>query len=325
MRKQRVALFVAGLLAIGTTNALAQLQTPTVVELVRGRISTPISVETTGPSDLVMLKVKHDPAGGGNTWHSHPLHFVAVKTGSITVHTGDASGCSSKTYTAGQGFWEAAGTAHVHEGTPDAEVYVTYAGIPPGAALSKDETAPTGANCPNKLATGIARTELARGTIQTPLKITTSGESDMLVQQVTIPPGQALRDWFSSPAGIFAAQKSGQLTIFRGNSTTCTSETRNPGDATYVAANEPIFVRNDGTTPSVVLSTRLGLAVGAAPRVDAPNPGGTNCPSLAAAPTSSPNPASQLPRTGDSGAQLLMLSLGLTALGTVLRRVTKRR
>jgi hypothetical protein len=91
----------------------------------------------------------------------------------------------------------------------------------------------------------------------------------------------------------------------------------------FVPANEPIFVRNDGTTPSEVISTRLGLAVGTAPRVDVPNPGGANCPSLAAS-TTTPAPASQLPRTGEPAGQLLMLSLALTALGTVVRRVTAR-
>jgi uncharacterized RmlC-like cupin family protein len=159
--------------------------------------------------------------------------------------------------------------------------------------------------------------------MQVPLKVTTTGESDMLMQTVTVPPGTALRDWFSSPAGILAIQKSGSLTIFRGNSTACTSVTRSAGEATFVPANEPIFVRNDGTVPSEVISVRLGLPVGAAPRVDAQNPGGANCPSLAA--TTTPSPSSQLPRTGDSGAQLLMLSLGLTAVGTVLRGLTRRR
>jgi quercetin dioxygenase-like cupin family protein len=324
MRKHRVPSLVAGLFAIGTTTAAAQVPAPSVTELVRGTMAGPITIETTGPSDVVMLKVTHDPAGSG-TWHSHPLHFVSVKTGSITIHTGNASGCTSKTYTAGQGFWEPSGAAHIHEGSPDAEVLVTYAGVAPGAALSKDETAPTGPNCPSKLNTGIARTELARGTIQVPIKVTASGDSDMYMSSVTIPPGQVLRDWFSSPAGLFAVQKAGALTIFRGNATTCTSVTRNAGEAIFVPANEPIFVRNDGTTPSEVISTRIGLAVGAAPRVDVANPGGANCPSVAAASTGTPSPSSQLPRTGDPAAELLTLGLGLTAVGTVLRRFSRRR
>lgn len=325
MRKQRVAILVAGLVTIGTTAAVAQTQTPTITELVRGKITAPINIETTGPSDLAMLKAVHDPAGTGNTWHSHPLHFVAVKSGTFTVHTATASGCTSETYTAGQAFFDLPGTPHAHESSPDAEILVTYPGIPVGAVLSKDETAPTGPNCPTKLNTGIVRTELGRGTMQVPVKVTASGESDMLMQSITVPPGTALRDWFTSPAGIFAVQKSGQLTIFRGNATACTSVTRNPGDATFVPANEPIFVRNDGTTPSEVISTRLGLPVGAAARVDAKNPGGANCPSLAAASTTTPSPASNLPRTGDWAGALLMLSFGLTGAGTVLRALGRRR
>ena len=323
MRKHRVVILVTGLLALGTATAAAQTSAPTIADLGRGTISGPISVETTGPSELVMLKVVHDPAGTGNTWHSHPLHFVTVTKGSITVHTGNASGCTSKTYTAGQAFTEASGTAHVHETSPDGEVVVAYLGNPVGATLSKDETAPTGPNCPTKLATGIARTELARATIQDPFKVTTTGDSDMMVQSVTVPPGAALRDWFSSPAAIFAAQKSGSLTIFRGNATSCSSVVRSAGQGSFVPANEPIFVRNDGSTPSEVFSTRLGVPVGAAARVDATNPGGANCPSLAAA--AAPSPASNLPRTGESGEALVMLGLGFAAMGTVIRAVTRRR
>jgi quercetin dioxygenase-like cupin family protein len=323
MRKHRVVILAVGLLGIGTATAAAQTQAPTITELGRGTISGPISVETTGPSELVMLKVAHDPAGTGNTWHSHPLHFVTVTKGSVTIHTGNASGCTSKTYTAGQAFTESAGTVHVHETSPDGEGVVAYLGNPVGAVLAKDEPAPTGPNCPTKLATGLTRTELARATIQDPFKVTTSGDSDMMIQSVTVPAGTALRDWFSSPAGIFAAQKAGSLTIFRGTATSCTSVTRSPGQGTFVPANEPIFVRNDGSTPSEVISVRLGVPVGAAPRVDATNPGGANCPSLAAA--AAPSPASQLPRTGDSGEALVMLGLGFAAMGTVIRAITRRR
>lgn len=323
MRKHRVVILAVGLLGIGTATAAAQTQAPTITELGRGTISGPISVETTGPSELVMLKVAHDPAGTGNTWHSHPLHFVSVTKGSVTIHTASASGCTSKTYTAGQSFTEPAGTVHVHETSPDGEGLVAYLGNPVGAVLSKDEPAPTGLNCPPKLATGLTRTELARATIQDPFKLTTSGDSDMMIQSVTIPAGAALRDWFSSPAGIFAAQKSGSLTIFRGNATSCTSVTRSAGHGSFVPANEPIFVRNDGSTPSEVISVRLGGAVGAAPRVDATNPGGANCPSLVAA--AAPSPGSQLPRTGESGEALAMLGLGLAAMGTVIRAITRRR
>ena len=323
MRKHRVVILAIGLLVIGTPAATSQVQAPTVTDLGRGTITGPISVETTGPSDVVMLKVVHDPAGTGNTWHSHPLHFVTVKKGSITIHTGNASGCTSKTYTAGQSFTEPAGTVHIHETSPDGEGLVAYVGIPVGAPLVKDEPAPTGPNCPTKLATGIARTELARGTIQDPVKATASGDSDMLMQSVTIPAGTVLRDWFSTQAAIFAAVKSGSLTTFRGNATSCTSTTRGAGQGAFIPANEPIFVRNDGSTPVEVFSTRLGLPVGAPARVDATNPGGANCPSLAAA--AAPSPASQLPRTGESGEALIMLGLGFAALGTVIRGIVWRR
>lgn len=323
MRKHRVVILVAGLFFVGTATAAAQTAAPTITELGRGTIAGPISVETTGPSELVMLKIAHDPAGTGNTWHSHPLHFVTVTKGTVTIHTGNASGCTSKTYSAGQSFTEAAGTVHVHETSPDGEGVVAYLGNPVGAVLAKDEPAPAGPNCPTKLATGLARTELARATIQEPFKVTTSGNSDMLLGSVTIPAGGALRDWFSSPAPIFAAVKSGALTTFRGNATSCTSQTRTVGQGAYIPADEPIFTRNDGSTPVEVISTRLALAVGAAPRADAKSPGGANCPSFAAA--GAPSPASQLPRTGESGEALVMLGLGFSAIGTVIRGITRRR
>jgi len=56
---------------------------------------------------------------------------------------------------------------------------------------------------------------------------------------------------------------------------------------------------------------------------NAPNPGGANCPDISAAAT--PAPATNLPRTGGPAGALLLLGLGMTGVGTVLRGVTRRR
>lgn len=323
MKKHYIALLVVGLLTIGASNAVAQTPSPTVVDLAKGKITGPFSFEAKDTSDVVMNKVVFDAAGAGNTWHSHPAHTVIVKTGSVTVSTGDANGCTSKTYTAGQAYFEPA-QAHVHEGSQDLELLVTYVGVPVGAAVTKDEAAPTGPNCPAKLAAGLARTELSRSTIQGASQAAATGDSDALMQLVTVPPKSNFRDsWYSGPAALFVSVKSGSLTYFRGDATSCTSQTHTVGQGMFVPANQVIFVRNDGSVPAEVYATRLALPVGAAPRVDAPKPGGANCPDAAAA--IAPLATTSLPRTGGSAGALLMLGLGLTGVGTVARTFRRRR
>lgn len=125
--------------------------------------------------ELVTHRVRFEP-GSTNGWHSHPGGvFVAVVSGAFTLHTGDDDGCTARTYVAGQGFFEHANVVHLgrNEGPQAFEGYVTYVGIPPGAAVFKTENNPGGADCPSLTAstTGIARTELARATFSEPLPI----------------------------------------------------------------------------------------------------------------------------------------------------------
>jgi len=323
MKRQRLGILIVGLLTIGTASAFAQASAPAITDLARGKITGPINIDVKdASSDVVMNRVVYDAAGVGGTWHSHPLHYVTVKAGSMTIYRPGADGaCTSKTYTAGQSYEEPAGT-HIHEGSPDVELLVLYVGVPVGGAVAKDEAAPTGQNCPAKLNGGLKRTELARGTVQGAYQASATGDSEMLMQLVTIPPGASLRGWYSSPAALFAAQKAGSITVYTGDATSCTAKTSTAGQGRFVAANQAIFVRNEGSVPSEVYATRLALPVGAAPRVDAKNPGGANCPDVAAAAT--PSPATDLPRTGGPEA-LMMLGLGLTAAGTVVAGLSRRR
>lgn len=324
MRKACIGTAVVGLLALGASSAIAQTAGPTVVDLGKGKVATgPFTFEAKDTSDVVMHKVVFDAAGTGNTWHSHPPLAVIVKAGSITIHTGDASGCTSKTYSAGQVHIDPGGVTHIHEGSQDAELAVTYLGVPVGAPVAKDVAAPTGPNCPAKLNTGLARTELSRSTIEGATKAAATGDSEMLMQQVTVPAKTNFRDsWYSSPAALFASVKSGSLTIFRASAASCTSQTYTAGQGAFVAANDVIFVRNDGSAPGEVYATRLGLPVGAAPRVDAPKPAGANCPDATAA--GQPALAS-LPRTGGTAATLAMLGLWLAGAGTIAQALGRRR
>jgi quercetin dioxygenase-like cupin family protein len=317
-------MIVVGLLTIGVTSAGAQTASPTVVDLGKGKVSGPFSFEAKDTSDVVMHKVVHDAAGTGNTWHSHPPLAVIVKTGSITIHTGDAGGCTSKTYTAGQVHIDPGGVTHIHEASQDVELAVTYLGVPVGAAVAKDAAAPTGPNCPTKLTTGLARTELSRSTIQGASQAAATGDSEMLMQFVTVPAKTNFRDsWYSSPAALFASMKSGSLTVFTGNATSCTSQTYTAGQGLFVPKDQVIYVRNDSSAPAEVYATRLALPVGAAPRVDAPKPGGANCPDVAAA--GAPTSPTQLPRTGGPAGALVMLGLGLAGVGTVARAFGRSR
>lgn len=325
MTKHRVVILVCALLTVGASSAIAQTANPTVEDLGKGKVTGPFSYESKDTSDVVMHRVVYDAAAGtGNTWHSHPPLAVIVKKGSITVHTGDANGCTSKTYTAGQALIDGGGVTHVHEGSQDVELSVTYVGVPAGAAVAKDVPAPTGPNCPSKLATGLARTELSRSTIQGASRAAATGDSEMLMQFVTVPAKTNFRDsWYSSPAALFASMKSGSLTVFRSGATGCTSQTYNAGQGLFVPANEVIFVRNDGSTSAEVYATRLALPVGAAPRVDAPAPTGANCASVAGAVAAAPG--GQLPRTGGAAGVLVMLGLWLAAAGTGARAFGRRR
>jgi uncharacterized RmlC-like cupin family protein len=321
---KKFAIVVAVMLVIGTTAAVAQSQSPTITDLGRGKITGPMSFEAAATSDMVVDRYVYDAAGGGHTWHSHPAAAGIVTKGSVTFWTGNAGGCTSKTYTAGQAFYDPPNVPHVAEASQDLELVVTFLGVAVGAAVSKPESGPTGPNCPAQVKPGVKRTELSRSTIQGASKAAATGDSEVLTQVVTVPAKTNFRDsWYSSPAALFASMKSGSLTVFRASAGNCTSQTYTAGQGIFVPANEPIFVRNDGSTPAEVYPTRLALPAGAAPRVDAANPTGSNCPAVAGAVAAAPG--GQLPRTGASASALVMLALALAGSGTVLRGLAGRR
>lgn len=146
---------------------------PTVTNIVRAKISGPIDVPATATSDVAMQTVVIEP-GGSVGWHSHASPtFVAVKSGTITLYRGSAAGCTAQSFTAGQGYVEPIGEAHVgrNEGTTPVELYATYLAVPVGGELRVDQQVPGGANCPDTTAPQAA-TQLPRTGLPVALLVT---------------------------------------------------------------------------------------------------------------------------------------------------------
>ncbi len=100
--------------------------------------------------DTVMQQIVLGPRGHTG-WHSHPGPAIAlIKAGALTLYSGDDPTCSGRTYSAGQAFVDS-GQGHVHiarnlSTTDNAEVWVTYLDVPPGASARTDRPSP--GNCP---------------------------------------------------------------------------------------------------------------------------------------------------------------------------------
>jgi quercetin dioxygenase-like cupin family protein len=99
--------------------------------------------------DTVMQQIVIAP-GGHTGWHSHPGPAIAlIKSGALTLYSGDDATCSGRTYSAGQAFVDH-GQGHVHMGrnqstTENTEVWVKYLDVPPGASVRTDQPDP--GNC----------------------------------------------------------------------------------------------------------------------------------------------------------------------------------
>lgn len=96
----------------------------------------------------VMQSIVIEP-GGHTGWHSHPGPVVVlVKSGALTLYTGDDPACTGQTYAAGQAFIDR-GQGHVHLarnlGAVNTELWVTYFDVPAGAAFRIDAADP--GNC----------------------------------------------------------------------------------------------------------------------------------------------------------------------------------
>jgi quercetin dioxygenase-like cupin family protein len=103
-----------------------------------------IKVKIKGPVDVAVVHVTFQP-GGTLGWHSHlGATFVMVTSGTVTRVNAD--GCTSESFSAGQGFFEEPNAVHMalDKSSEPAETYVTFI-VPVGAPLRIDQPAPP--NC----------------------------------------------------------------------------------------------------------------------------------------------------------------------------------
>jgi quercetin dioxygenase-like cupin family protein len=131
---------------------------------------------------------------------------------------------------------------------------------------------------------GVTSTTLGQGSLG-PIKvkvetgdweteIETKGLSQLAVTENRVAPGGHF-GWHSHPGPSLVIVKSGTSTFYRGDDPDCTPQVHPAGTA-YVDPGGVVHIaRNEGTEELVLIVTRL-IPIGAAPRIDQPNPG--NCP-----------------------------------------------
>lgn len=109
-----------------------------------------VVIQVENARETVMQQIVFGP-GGHSGWHSHPGPAVAlVKSGELTLYSGDDPTCTGRTYSANQAFVDT-GQGHVHmarnlSDTQNLEVWVTYFDVPPGQSPRLDVQNP--GNCP---------------------------------------------------------------------------------------------------------------------------------------------------------------------------------
>jgi hypothetical protein len=91
-------------------------------------------IQVRDAGDTVMQQIVFAP-GGHTGWHSHPGPAIAlIKSGELTLYSGDDPACAGRTFRAGQAFVDS-GQGHVHMGRNQTnqvtEVWVTYLDVMP--------------------------------------------------------------------------------------------------------------------------------------------------------------------------------------------------
>jgi quercetin dioxygenase-like cupin family protein len=143
--KHPVGLVAMAWAVVGLAGVTAAVATPPSGiqrnDLATGKVSEPIDIQRSEPSDFHIQVVTIDP-GGNSGWHSHPgPEYSIVKAGEVVLERAPA--CKPITITAGQGFFTPGGVIHRahNDGQTAAEIYVTYT-VPAGTtklALDADE------------------------------------------------------------------------------------------------------------------------------------------------------------------------------------------
>lgn len=130
---------------------------------------------------------------------------------------------------------------------------------------------------------GVTNTGLGAGTLEEvdvkvktgewELELKTEGPSELGVSELKIVPG-GHSGWHSHPGPSLVIVKSGTLTFYRGDDSTCTGRLQPAGSAFVDPGGVVHIARNEGSVDLVLLTTRL-IPSGAAARIDEPDPG--NC------------------------------------------------
>jgi quercetin dioxygenase-like cupin family protein len=105
-------------------------------------------------------------------------------------------------------------------------------------------------------------------------RISTKGKTDVHVLENRIAPGGSF-GWHSHPGPSLVSVKTGALTLYRGDDSSCTPEVIPAGSGFVDDGGDVHLVRNEGDVETVVYVTSL-TPRGAARRIDEPSPG--NCP-----------------------------------------------
>ena len=96
---------------------------------------------------------------------------------------------------------------------------------------------------------------------------------DTVMQQIVIAPGGST-GWHSHPGPAVALVKSGELTLFSSEDSTCTGHTFTAGQGFVDSGQGHVHnARNLGTTPAEVWVTYFDVPPGESVRIDAPDPG----------------------------------------------------
>ncbi|AKK26334.1 cupin domain-containing protein [Mycobacterium sp. EPa45] len=112
-----------------------------------------------------------------------------------------------------------------------------------------------------------ARTDIAKGTTETPISITTDGPTTLVVQSLVMQPG-AGSGWHSHPGTELSVINSGSVSLQ--TATACAPVTYGAGQAVFIAAGVPHRVVNDSGTEAQIVLTYT-LPADAPVRADAPD------------------------------------------------------
>jgi len=140
-RVKFVALSWAVVSLAGVTAAIATPPSGTINrnELAVGKVTDPIDIQRSEPTDFHIDDLTIDP-GANSGWHTHPgPEYSVVKAGEVILVRAPA--CDPITLKAGQGFFTPGGTAHMahNDGKDPAEIYVTYT-VPAGTTVLRQDS-----------------------------------------------------------------------------------------------------------------------------------------------------------------------------------------